>query len=318
MLTTETSWYFLGGAAATGAYWVVSVFNANINSDSYLHVVAKILSDKNVVRALKLTTAAGNVPIAVATRAAILASVSREYDETEPSGYRNRPRTSMDSVRQRIHNRYDEAFTTISKPLARAFFLSIPSLPLCAFTLTCALLETEKDWQLIGTACAILLVLLWIGRTHLAIVASRNAGFKFLWPALELSYQNRQTLSAMVESSKQTPDDTNKHPWALSTLPLTLEILEPNTPRRTFQATEPIIKIGTLKTAHLQLSAEGVGRMHAVIEMANGVATIIDLGTASGTRVNGELVAKKDLSNGDVIAVGQAEIVVRLENSGTT
>lgn len=97
---------------------------------------------------------------------------------------------------------------------------------------------------------------------------------------------------------------------------LTLEVLEPGKPLRSLTLDGPVIKIGTFASAQVQLSAEGVSRMHAVVEIADGEASIIDLGASNPTRVNGEKVAKMALSNGDVIGIGDAELVVRLSTAG--
>jgi pSer/pThr/pTyr-binding forkhead associated (FHA) protein len=54
---------------------------------------------------------------------------------------------------------------------------------------------------------------------------------------------------------------------------------------------QEIIKIGRLQTSDIHLDDEKVSRMHAVIEVtAPGEVFIIDLGSASGTLVNGEKI----------------------------
>ena len=54
---------------------------------------------------------------------------------------------------------------------------------------------------------------------------------------------------------------------------------------------QEVIKIGRMASSHLQIDDEGVSRMHAVIEVdASGQVHVIDLGSATGTVVNGKKV----------------------------
>jgi hypothetical protein len=75
-----------------------------------------------------------------------------------------------------------------------------------------------------------------------------------------------------------------------------------------------IIKIGRLASAHLRLEDPKVSRIHAVIEVAdNKEAAIIDMGSAEGTRVNGEKVSRTRLKHGDEIGLGDSRLVVVLD-----
>ena len=57
---------------------------------------------------------------------------------------------------------------------------------------------------------------------------------------------------------------------------------------RTETFSEPIIKIGKVASSHLRLDDEAASRMHAMIEVTSpDEIYIIDLGSASGTYVNG-------------------------------
>ena len=54
---------------------------------------------------------------------------------------------------------------------------------------------------------------------------------------------------------------------------------------------QEVIKIGRMASSHLQIDDEGVSKMHAVFEISgDGEAHIIDLGSDSGTQVNGKKV----------------------------
>ncbi len=74
---------------------------------------------------------------------------------------------------------------------------------------------------------------------------------------------------------------------------------------------QEIIKIGRLQTSDIRLDDDKVSRMHAVIEVtAPGEVFIIDLGSASGTLVNGEKVNKRKLQTGDEVQVGNKRLHV--------
>jgi hypothetical protein len=78
-----------------------------------------------------------------------------------------------------------------------------------------------------------------------------------------------------------------------------------------------IIKIGRLSSAHLRLEDPKVSRIHAVIDIAAGSdeVSIIDMGSAEGTEVNGEKVSRARLSNGDEITLGESRLVVLLDQA---
>jgi TonB family protein len=80
---------------------------------------------------------------------------------------------------------------------------------------------------------------------------------------------------------------------------------------------EPIIKIGKVASSHLRLDDELASRMHAMIEVtAPDEIYIIDLGSASGTYVNGQKTNKARLQSGDQIQIGQTRMVVEVEDAG--
>ncbi len=74
---------------------------------------------------------------------------------------------------------------------------------------------------------------------------------------------------------------------------------------------QEIIKIGRLATSDVRLEDDKVSRMHAVIEVtAPGEVFIIDLGSATGTLVNGEKVNRRKLQTGDQVQVGNKRLHV--------
>ena len=93
--------------------------------------------------------------------------------------------------------------------------------------------------------------------------------------------------------------------------PITLKIYRGNELVRTEQFNREIIKIGRLSSAHLVLDDERVSRIHSVIEVApDGAVSVIDMGSAEGTFVNGRKVSRGAIKAGDNITVGGMRIVV--------
>ncbi|MAR57163.1 MAG: phosphopeptide-binding protein [Rickettsiales bacterium] len=86
---------------------------------------------------------------------------------------------------------------------------------------------------------------------------------------------------------------------------------------RTEQLTQEIIKVGVHPSSHLRIDDDTVSRMHAVIEVTGpDEIFIIDLGSASGTIVNGKKVNKTKLESGDEILLGDTKVVVDIGAAG--
>jgi hypothetical protein len=93
--------------------------------------------------------------------------------------------------------------------------------------------------------------------------------------------------------------------------PVTLKVFRGDEHVRTEQFTREIIKIGRLSSAHLCLEDDRISRIHSVIEVApDGRISIIDMGSAEGTFVNGKRVSKGALRHGDEIKLGSLRIVL--------
>ena len=75
---------------------------------------------------------------------------------------------------------------------------------------------------------------------------------------------------------------------------------------------QSVIKLGKVSSAHVRLDDDSVSRMHAIIEVNNGVVSIIDLGSTRGTIVNGAKINKATLRSGDVITLGETRVELAL------
>jgi len=96
-------------------------------------------------------------------------------------------------------------------------------------------------------------------------------------------------------------------------VPITLKVYRGDQLIATKEYDREIIKIGRLASAHLQLDDEKVSRIHSVIEVSSsGELSIIDMGSAEGTFVNGKRVNKGPINGGDEIKVGGTVIRVGL------
>lgn len=73
--------------------------------------------------------------------------------------------------------------------------------------------------------------------------------------------------------------------------------------------------IGRGTGSDLQLMDQGVSRRHADVHVADGQATVYDLGSTNGTSVNGHPVRTQALQHGDVIRVGHTRLVFHEDDS---
>jgi len=73
--------------------------------------------------------------------------------------------------------------------------------------------------------------------------------------------------------------------------------------------------VGRGADSDLQLMDQGVSRRHADVHVADGHASVYDLGSTNGTSVNGHPVQSQQLQHGDVIRVGHTRLVFREDTS---
>ena len=68
--------------------------------------------------------------------------------------------------------------------------------------------------------------------------------------------------------------------------------------------------IGRELESQIVLTDPAASRRHALVRRQGEVFMVYDLGSRSGTKVDGETVVGTNLSNGDVITIGRTEIVL--------
>src|ERR1700722_11382035 len=100
-------------------------------------------------------------------------------------------------------------------------------------------------------------------------------------------------------------------------VPLTLKIFKGTLLVGTKEFSRDIIKIGRLSSAHLSLDDEKISRIHSVIQVAaDNQISILDMGSAEGTFVNGKRINKGALQPGDEITLGGTRLVLELGAEG--
>ncbi|MFT7677304.1 MAG: transcriptional regulator with GAF, ATPase, and Fis domain [Planctomycetota bacterium] len=86
--------------------------------------------------------------------------------------------------------------------------------------------------------------------------------------------------------------------------------------RTPVELASPVIAIGRALDNDIRLASTKVSRHHSRIETTDGEPWLIDLGSANGTRVNGQRVDRKLLEVGDEIEVGGVRIVMEPKLNG--
>jgi pSer/pThr/pTyr-binding forkhead associated (FHA) protein len=75
---------------------------------------------------------------------------------------------------------------------------------------------------------------------------------------------------------------------------------------------KPVVSIGSVQGNDIVINDPSVSRKHIGIRKVDGGYEVADFGSTNGVFVNGERCPKKQLSIGDVIRVGNIEMVFRV------
>jgi len=74
---------------------------------------------------------------------------------------------------------------------------------------------------------------------------------------------------------------------------------------------QEVVTIGRLPDCEVVLKDKGASRRHAQIKLKDGTATLTDLGSTNGTRLNGQVVQSRALEDGDRITIGSTVLEFR-------
>jgi hypothetical protein len=129
----------------------------------------------------------------------------------------------------------------------------------------------------------------------------------------ELEAENARLTGVIAELRARLRPPALRSPPPVEPQPHGLRVeVRDDTGERVLHLATPVVKIGSAASCQLQLADRAVSRMHAVIERTEELVLLIDLGSAAGTRVNGEPISRAELRDGDVIRIGDATIAVSL------
>jgi hypothetical protein len=82
---------------------------------------------------------------------------------------------------------------------------------------------------------------------------------------------------------------------------------------QTIKISEDMTTIGSVAGNSIVLADPAVSKKHVAIRRQNGEYEVADLGSTNGIYVNGHKVPKKSLAPGDIVRVGNTEMVFRRE-----
>ncbi len=290
-------WPLLVVGATLGAVYVFRVIGASINAAVFAMVVRKLLAAANVDRTLKLCRAASPAPVAAAVHAAVVACGKGIAHDHSAADYRSAGDLSPERVLAPVRAAYDAAFAASASRVRYARYAAIVSALLLVAALALALSHPSGEpLPAVGAGLGLLL-LAWAALRERAILFSRGATYVVL----------AEGFDTLIRDPSRVPVAT-----PLTRVRVAFEVSEPGRPMRVVESDSDVIKIGSMETAQVCLDAPGVSRMHAVVECADDGFSVIDLGGRPTTRVNGEAVNKRELSDGDVLSIGDAELRVRL------
>jgi pSer/pThr/pTyr-binding forkhead associated (FHA) protein len=83
----------------------------------------------------------------------------------------------------------------------------------------------------------------------------------------------------------------------------------PGQPDEVFEITKPETLIGRAPTCDLQIPDDSMSREHAVVQCDGETATLEDLQSTNGVKINGKRVRSGELAHGDEIEIGQTHLV---------
>ncbi len=106
--------------------------------------------------------------------------------------------------------------------------------------------------------------------------------------------------SSLVEGAEKVA------PAATKTLGPASVIVHEDGATRRIPFGKEVVTIGRLADCEVVLKDKGASRRHAQIKLTDTDATLTDLGSTNGTRLNGQVVQSRQVQDGDKITIGAA------------
>jgi pSer/pThr/pTyr-binding forkhead associated (FHA) protein len=120
-------------------------------------------------------------------------------------------------------------------------------------------------------------------------------------------YQGPERLIDILPPPQGTQDECHGR----GVYPITVRVFKGDQMVREEIFSQPLIRIGRMRSSHLLLDDETVSRMHAVVEVTGEEEILlIDLDSSSGTAINGKRVKKAILKSGDQLDFGKARVIM--------
>jgi len=266
------------------------VYRLLVNADVFTNVLEKLLRQPNLQRARKLCSAIPDTPLGAAT-AALLA------ERTLPKGAKEAEISDI------LRAAFVEGFSSKAATITTFRFLSLASFGASVGAIGLAASQGALSLKTIIASSIGIVVLAWSAWSAYKLLGSGPIVLERLLPKVVAqltgtapTYREPEILPAEKPAEKtHLPPDLGS---------IVIDVHNGTTSEGTLTFEQPIIKIGRVETAHVCLKSARVARMHAVIERDDSGVSIIDLGSANGTIVNGEKVNKARLSHGDVVEIG--------------
>jgi hypothetical protein len=82
---------------------------------------------------------------------------------------------------------------------------------------------------------------------------------------------------------------------------------------QTIRLTDEMTTLGSVAGNTIVLADPAISKKHVAIRRQDGSYEVVDLGSTNGIYVNGHKVPKKPLATGDIVRVGNTEMVFRRE-----
>ena len=275
-------------AALLAGWRLAALLRADINVAAATALLVKLAGAGNLDRARKLCRAAPRSPYFIALAAALAGDgASREVRRA----------------------RFDDAFGPALARIERRGWMDLVSLLAAAVAILIAATSPGPALAVAGLSAGAGLVAL---RNRRAMRRMRRQPLIAVPTVLDAIAVPTTPAAAASAPTVPPPPDGSELPPAddggPGVLHLTASVDGENIASLALE--REVVKVGKLASSHLQLDHPSVNRMHAVIETTSEGSTIIDLGSTSGTRINGERINKATIADGDEIRIG--DVLIRV------